>query len=269
MPGRDALSPLFLSADTCTGVQVVCVCSYICVCLCLCFCNCTEMPVKCTNLSLSARVCVCVTMCAQCVRQCLGARSATLEAASFFLLGPNQSEEWSVTMSPAVWADGLFKTDTDNSSSATTLPHALIASNEVMKATQRKASLSSPVPQGAAALVCAECLAIKNNWEAGFCLWIFQECQLWSNEASLGMLKAESAVWQRQLARIIGKKIIIKKKIPRPRLAFHLMTNSLANWFLISYRQRRLFGVLVPVINSIYAISQLPNFPGKQLWRGA
>jgi len=29
------------------------------------------------------------------------------------------------------------------------------------------ASLSSPVLQGTAALVCAECLAIKNNWEAG------------------------------------------------------------------------------------------------------
>lgn len=47
------------------------------------------------------------------------------------------------------------------------------------------------------------------------------------------------------------------------------MTNSLANWFLISYRQSRLLGVLVLVINNIYAISQSPNFPGKQLWRGA
>lgn len=58
-------------------------------------------------------------------------------------------------------------------------------------------------------------------------------------------------------------------KIPQPKLAFHLMTNSLANWFLISYRQSRLLGVLVLVINNIYAISQSPNFPGKQLWRGA
>lgn len=60
-----------------------------------------------------------------------------------------------------------------------------------------------------------------------------------------------------------------KKIIPQPKLAFHLMTNSLANWFLISYRQSWLLGVLVLVISSIYAISQSANFPGKQLWRGA
>ena len=139
MPGRDALSPLFLSADTCTGVQTVCLC--VCVCLYICVCLCLRFWLH-RKTGLNAWICLC--LCAQCVHNvsvsvCAHgrhrARSATLEAAAF-LLSPNQSEEGSVTMSPAVWADGLFKSTTDNSGSATTLPHALIASNEVMKAAQ-------------------------------------------------------------------------------------------------------------------------------------
>lgn len=73
--------------------------------------------------------------------------------------------------------------------------------------------------QGAAcARLFVLCVAIKNNWQAGFSLRIFQECQWWSNDASLGMLKASSARWHTQLAAITGirkeKKIIKKKKNP-------------------------------------------------------
>lgn len=177
-----------------------------------------KMPVKCKNPSLSMPVSLCV-------RQCPCTRGDTVPDQShwkqqLFLLSPNQREEGSVTMSPAVWADGLFKSATDNSSSATTLPHALIASNEVMKentAQPARALLFRKVQRH---------LFVQNVWQLKIigkqvCPRIFQECQLWSNEASLGMLKAESAVWQRQLARIIGKKKYIY-------IYNHLKKNTLA-----------------------------------------
>lgn len=102
------------------------------VCLSVCFFNCAEI-----HLQLNATISH--LMCGQRVHQFLCTCSNTephqLEAAAF-LFSPNQSEEASVTMSPASRADGLFKSATDNSSSAATLPHALIASNEVMKETR-------------------------------------------------------------------------------------------------------------------------------------
>lgn len=143
MPGRDALSPLFLSADTCTGVQRVCVCVCVFIYLCLSLSVFFVIAQKCQlNARISLCLSLCVAMCAQCVHQRLCTRATRGRdqprwKQQLFLLSPNQSEEGSVTMSPAVWADGLFKSATDNSSSATTLPHALIASNEVMKETQR------------------------------------------------------------------------------------------------------------------------------------
>lgn len=105
------------------------VCLYICVCA-------FVIAQKCQVNQEPFFVCVCCKQ-PEWVPQCLCTRptwshSAMLEAAAF-RLSPNQSEEGSATMSPAVWADGLLKFTTDNSSSATTLPHALIASNEVMK----------------------------------------------------------------------------------------------------------------------------------------
>lgn len=117
------------------GAGSACVCVYIFVCV-------FVIAQKCL-LNAQISLCLCVCVCceqAECVHQCLCTRatqshSAASEAAAF-LLSPNQSEEGSATMSPAVWADGLFKSTTDNSSSATTLPHALIASNEAMKETQ-------------------------------------------------------------------------------------------------------------------------------------
>lgn len=109
MPGRDALSPLFLSADTCTGTMVqavrvymfvfVSVCAFVIAQKCqlnaqipLCPCVCASVYVlKCVhNVSVSA-----------CAHGRHRARSATLEAAAFLLI-LNQSEEGSVTMSPAV-----------------------------------------------------------------------------------------------------------------------------------------------------------------------
>lgn len=132
-------------------LSLLCFCqlTHVQVCRrCVCACVCVYMFVFVSvfwlhrNAGLNAWICLC--LCAQCVHNvsvsvCAhgrhGARSATSEAAAF-LLSPNQSEEGSVTMSPAVWADGLFKSTTDNSGSATTLPHALIASNEVMKEAQ-------------------------------------------------------------------------------------------------------------------------------------
>lgn len=105
-------------------------CVHICVTLCV-FCNCRDVPVKCMNISLS----VCVFVRVLCAHGRRGAGPAILEAAAF-LHSPNQSEEGSTMMSPAVWADGLFKSTTDDGSSVTTLPHALIASNEVMKEMQ-------------------------------------------------------------------------------------------------------------------------------------
>lgn len=119
------------------GAGSVCVCVYIFVFVSVCA---FVIAQKC---QLNACISLCLrvfadTMCPSvsvCAHRRHGASSATLEAAAF-LLSPNQSEEGSATMSPAVWADGLFKSTTDSSSSATTLPHALIASNEVMKETQ-------------------------------------------------------------------------------------------------------------------------------------
>lgn len=62
---------------------------------------------------------------------------AAIEPAAF-LHSPNQRQEGSRTMKPAVGADGLFKSTTHNSSrSVTILLRALIASNEVMKAMWR------------------------------------------------------------------------------------------------------------------------------------
>lgn len=139
MPRRDALSPLFLSADTCTGVQTVCVC----VCVYVFVFASVSVFVIAQKCQLNARFSLCLRALRRvhdvsisvCAHGRHAAGSAALEAAAF-LLSPNQSEEPSVTMSPAVWADGLFKSTTDNSSSATTLPRALIASNEVMKEAQ-------------------------------------------------------------------------------------------------------------------------------------
>lgn len=126
MPVRNALSPLFLSADMCSGVRLMCV--FILVCLSVCFFNCAEI-----RQQLNARIAP--LMCRRVhhfPHTCRDTEPHQLEA-SAFLLSPNQSEEPSVTTSPASWADGLFKSAADNSSSAATLPHALIASNEVMK----------------------------------------------------------------------------------------------------------------------------------------
>lgn len=102
------------------------------VCLYVCFFNCAEIHQQ-LNATISR------LLCGQRVHQfictCSDTEPHQLEAAAF-LSSPNQSEEPSVTMSPASRADGLFKSATDNSSSAATLPHALIASNEVMKETR-------------------------------------------------------------------------------------------------------------------------------------
>lgn len=102
------------------------------VCLYVCFFNCAEIHQQ-LNATISR------LLCGQRVHQfictCSDTEPHQLEAAAF-LSSPNQSEEPSVTMSPASRADGLFKSATDNSISAATLPHALIASNEVMKETR-------------------------------------------------------------------------------------------------------------------------------------
>lgn len=57
MPGRDALSPLFLSADTCTGTMVQAVCIF--VLLSVFFVTVEMCQFKCMNISLS--VCLCVS----------------------------------------------------------------------------------------------------------------------------------------------------------------------------------------------------------------
>lgn len=129
MPVRNAVSTLFLSADTCSGARLSCMFTlYLCVCLCV-----SLIAPKYTNATIS------LLMCGQRVHQFLCTCSDTEPhqfKAAAFLFSPNQSEEPRVTMSPASRADGPFKSATDNSSSAATLPHALIASNEVMKETR-------------------------------------------------------------------------------------------------------------------------------------
>lgn len=99
--------------------------------VCLWFFNCAELHHQ-LNAAVSLLMCGGVH---QFLCTCSDTEPHQLEAAAF-LSSPNQSEEPSVTMSPASRADGLFKSATDNSSSAATLPHALIASNEVMKETR-------------------------------------------------------------------------------------------------------------------------------------
>lgn len=63
MPGRDALSPLFLSADTCTGVQVVCVCVHIFVFVSVCVFVIAQKCQLNAQISLCLHACVCVLQC--------------------------------------------------------------------------------------------------------------------------------------------------------------------------------------------------------------
>lgn len=64
MPGRDAPSPLFLSADTCTGVQTVCVCVYIFVFVSVCV---FVIAQKC---QLNARISLCLRVCCNVCTMC-------------------------------------------------------------------------------------------------------------------------------------------------------------------------------------------------------
>ena len=98
----------------------------------VCFFNCAEIHYQ-LNATISLLICRQRVHLLPCT--CSNTEPHQFEAAAF-LFSPNQSEEPSVTMSLASRADGLFKSATDNSSSAATLPHALIASNEVMKETR-------------------------------------------------------------------------------------------------------------------------------------